>query len=514
MIKLNKDGLNVPSVTTESITMGDTEVSSFNQFVSKNENGEIEETLYLKGHIKPTTDRAQQFIDIGYDYDSRTGALIALRGVDYESKPGAFALIARNATEHSSLDGLPNGTLTWGSSTVVTYSVLNDLNNNISFSSNTTEAWIGYQDSRNGSRLFFFTTNNNSNPGQFRLVTGPDSNGNRKTLIGYPNGDLTWRASNVVTYSLLNNLDSNIYFTTDNSRTGATIGFNGSTNGARCTFYNKNHTSYPGYFQLVAGNSSSSANFTGKPDGTLTWAGKEVITNFSRSHIYFDPAISTARDIGYSVSNNSKRGAYLTFKAGGDSSNPGMFSLVARDESSAAALKGFPNGDLSWNDGYIMPVGTIVAYTSSTIPAGWLYCGGGAVSRTTYAKLFSVIGTKYGAGDGSTTFNLPGGQGNFLQGYLSNVPIGSKVSPGLPNITGSASFSYGATGERPGGFRSGSGALGVSMRAQMSFLRDSGTTLEVYENVTLNASNSNSIYGKSASVQPPAIMVAYIIKYK
>ena len=54
-----------------------------------------------------------------------------------------------------------------------------------------------------------------------------------------------------------------------------------------------------------------------------------------------------------------------------------------------------------------LPIGSIVPYGSNDIPANWLLCDGRAVSRTTYANLFSVIGTNFGEGDGTTTFNLP-----------------------------------------------------------------------------------------------------------
>jgi len=54
-----------------------------------------------------------------------------------------------------------------------------------------------------------------------------------------------------------------------------------------------------------------------------------------------------------------------------------------------------------------VPVGTIVAWPTDTPPDGWLLCDGSEVSRTEYADLFNVIGTTFGAGDGSTTFNLP-----------------------------------------------------------------------------------------------------------
>ena len=60
--------------------------------------------------------------------------------------------------------------------------------------------------------------------------------------------------------------------------------------------------------------------------------------------------------------------------------------------------------------------GTVSAFAGTTIPSGYLLCDGSAVSRTTYAALFSVIGTNYGSGNGSTTFNLPDMRGRDLKG--------------------------------------------------------------------------------------------------
>jgi len=64
-----------------------------------------------------------------------------------------------------------------------------------------------------------------------------------------------------------------------------------------------------------------------------------------------------------------------------------------------------------------MPAGAIQLFAMSAIPTGWLECNGAAVSRTTYANLFAVIGTTYGAGDGSITFNLPDMRGQFARGW-------------------------------------------------------------------------------------------------
>lgn len=70
------------------------------------------------------------------------------------------------------------------------------------------------------------------------------------------------------------------------------------------------------------------------------------------------------------------------------------------------------------------PIGAILPFGGSTVPNGFLLCNGAAVSRTTYAALFAVIGTAFGAGDGSTTFNIPDLRGEFLRGAGTNSHSG------------------------------------------------------------------------------------------
>lgn len=66
------------------------------------------------------------------------------------------------------------------------------------------------------------------------------------------------------------------------------------------------------------------------------------------------------------------------------------------------------------------PTGSIEMFGGANAPSGWLICDGSAVSRTTYASLFSIIGTTYGTGDGSTTFNLPNFKGKVPVGLDAN----------------------------------------------------------------------------------------------
>ena len=64
----------------------------------------------------------------------------------------------------------------------------------------------------------------------------------------------------------------------------------------------------------------------------------------------------------------------------------------------------------------VPPTGTLVSFAGSSVPTGWLRCDGAAVSRTVYAGLYSAIGTTFGTGDGSTTFNVPDLRGRFPLG--------------------------------------------------------------------------------------------------
>ena len=65
----------------------------------------------------------------------------------------------------------------------------------------------------------------------------------------------------------------------------------------------------------------------------------------------------------------------------------------------------------------LIPTGMVAPFAMSTAPTGWLECDGSAVSRTTYADLFTALGTTHGVGDGSTTFNVPDLRGEFIRGW-------------------------------------------------------------------------------------------------
>lgn len=88
--------------------------------------------------------------------------------------------------------------------------------------------------------------------------------------------------------------------------------------------------------------------------------------------------------------------------------NLGTSGDVAVGGSLAVAVDAAIAGDLTVTGSTnIVPLGSVIAYATTSAPSGFLACNGQAVSRGTYAALFALIGTTFGSGDGSTTFNLP-----------------------------------------------------------------------------------------------------------
>lgn len=154
----------------------------------------------------------------------------------------------------------------------------------------------------------------------------------------------------------------------------------------------------------------------------------------------------------------------------------------------------------------VEPIGTIYAFAGNNIPSGYLPCNGSAISRTTYADLFAVIGTTYGSGDGSTTFNLPNLTDKFIQG---SDTVGTVKSAGLPNITGDVSI---ADSVLPLRVEYPHGAFYAADYVDYIGRVNTGN-VSGYRVLAFDASRSNSIYGNSNTVQPPALTMRYIIKY-
>ena len=149
-------------------------------------------------------------------------------------------------------------------------------------------------------------------------------------------------------------------------------------------------------------------------------------------------------------------------------------------------------------------LGEIVPFASLHMPSEYLMCDGRAISRRDYAELFAVIGTNYGEGDGTSTFNLPDFIDRFTQG--STTP-GLKVEAGLPNIVGEVQGTRSSVAVPSGAF---SGSENGTDGAQSA----STGSVKFYAKNIFDASCSSPLYGASDTVQPPALTVCYGIRAK
>jgi microcystin-dependent protein len=173
-----------------------------------------------------------------------------------------------------------------------------------------------------------------------------------------------------------------------------------------------------------------------------------------------------------------------------------------------------------------IPTATIVPWSSASVPSGFLECDGAAVSRSTYSALFAIISTIYGAGNGSTTFNLPD--------LADNVPIGKSPGKALAstggantvtaagNVGGStanATLSTAQLASHSHPLRvQGGGTVGMSNPYDTSMGGDTATA----NNSTIGSSAgsgqghshnmSANFSGDATSVLQPYLTIIYIIK--
>lgn len=144
------------------------------------------------------------------------------------------------------------------------------------------------------------------------------------------------------------------------------------------------------------------------------------------------------------------------------------------------------------------PIGTVLSFAGNTIPHGYLLADGASYKVADYPDLYAVIGNTYG-GD-TENFNVPNLVDKFIEGSTTS---GTEKEAGLPNITGSfVPWAYQNSLNPSGAFSQSY----TNVSAYDEYGANKGSQ------INFNASQSNSIYGNSDTVQPPALTMVYIIK--
>ena len=166
-----------------------------------------------------------------------------------------------------------------------------------------------------------------------------------------------------------------------------------------------------------------------------------------------------------------------------------------------------------------IPTATIVPWSSSSVPTGFLECNGAAVSRSTYSALFAIVSTTYGAGDGASTFNLPDLQDNVAMGKSGTKALastgGANTVAASGTVGGTTANATLSTAQLASHSHSG-GIAGTAANGQPG---GGGTTISGASSTggagsgTGHQHNMSATFtGSATSVVQPYLTIIYIIK--
>lgn len=177
----------------------------------------------------------------------------------------------------------------------------------------------------------------------------------------------------------------------------------------------------------------------------------------------------------------------------------------------------FDGGDLTGIEG--IPTATIIPWSDTSVPTGYLECNGAAVSRTTYAALYAIIGDTYGSGDGSTTFNVPDLQDNVAMGKSGTKAVGSTGGANTVTPTGNVAGSTANATLSTAQLASHNHSSGANNMGRVLSHPESGGSYAVASSTGSTGSGAGHAHNMSAnfagdanSVVQPYLTLMYIIK--
>ena len=228
---------------------------------------------------------------------------------------------------------------------------------------------------------------------------------------------------------------------------------------------------------------------------------------------------------------DSSGAPFVALKAPASVSSNVTFTLPAADGSAGEFLKTDGSGNLSFSIVQGVPSGAVFCIAVATVPSGYLECNGAAVSRTTYAALFAVIGEQYGAGNGSSTFNIPDLRGEFIRGFDNGRGVdnnrsiassqsdqndqhshGFSMTASTRSLTGTVTKiaeTYNASGAASGVFTKTSGIMAAATPASTDSSPSGGFSMDASHTHSVSGSINNQGGNES---RPRNIAMMYVIK--
>ena len=240
-------------------------------------------------------------------------------------------------------------------------------------------------------------------------------------------------------------------------------------------------------------------------------------------------------DAGLDMSNglpirfqDSSGAPFVALKSPSSVSSNVTFTLPGADGSNGQMLQTNGSGALSFTTVQGVPSGSVFCMAVATVPSGYLECNGAAVSRSTYSVLFAVIGTAYGTGNGSSTFNLPDLRGEFVRGFDNGrgVDSGRSIASSQSsqfgqhnhNVSASSSSSVTDPGHKHtmnfnlGNLISSGGAFGMKDSGTADRMNTATTGISVSTSTSISQSNRGGT-SNSSETRPRSIAMMYVIKF-
>ncbi len=214
----------------------------------------------------------------------------------------------------------------------------------------------------------------------------------------------------------------------------------------------------------------------------------------------------------------------LKLPSGTTAQRPTAATGQIRFNSTTTSFEGY-NGSAWGGLASGIPVGTILTFGASTPPSGFLECNGSAISRSTYASLFSILSTTHGTGDGSSTFNLPDLRGQFVRGWDNSAGVDASRTFGSTqtdqnknhthttdstSLTGSVSHLSGSLHANPG---TATGIFSKPSAQSAVGARNSGSATAAALSIDATHSHTIASSGGGTEVRVKNVALMYIIKF-